>query len=267
MIHELKPGDFYKVTGIFRGHKQYIPVMAVIEGNFPGRIFVDNRDRPETALVWAISRWSYIDGNPDNLQFLHSIANLLNRTVIPVLRKVNRNWFEIYSPNSTQWMKALESCLRDFDSGKHFETTFTWDKRKYSEIRSDYSFPKGLSITQAEIPIMPSNIIYDSLIGNDFRSSTAIGMRVMDKNRVVAHCRSNGFSVGDEFMIDVETFNKKDRGKGYATAAGIALMDYCLDKGLKPLWEATEDNIASRKLAKKLGFIEDESYPVYGIEF
>ena len=68
-------------------------------------------------------------------------------------------------------------------------------------------------------------------------------------------------------MIDVDTFDKSDRDKGYATAAGVALLDHCLESGLNPLWETTEDNIASQRLAEKLGFIKNEKYPVYAIEF
>ena len=68
-------------------------------------------------------------------------------------------------------------------------------------------------------------------------------------------------------MIDIETFQEKERCKGYATAVGKALIDYCLEKRYIPLWETTLDNIPSQKVAKKLGFVENESYPVYAIEF
>ena len=68
-------------------------------------------------------------------------------------------------------------------------------------------------------------------------------------------------------MIDVITFDKLERGKGYAIAASVGLLDYCLGKALHPLWETTEDNTASRRLAEKLGFVEKETYPVYAIEF
>jgi RimJ/RimL family protein N-acetyltransferase len=68
-------------------------------------------------------------------------------------------------------------------------------------------------------------------------------------------------------MIDVVTYQKDDRGKGLATAATVALLDYCLERKLVPLWETTEDNVASQRLAEKLGFIKHETYPVYAIEF
>ncbi len=50
-------------------------------------------------------------------------------------------------------------------------------------------------------------------------------------------------------------------------AAAVALLDHCLARNLTPLRETTEDNIASRRLAEKLGFVEKESYPVYVIAF
>ncbi len=87
------------------------------------------------------------------------------------------------------------------------------------------------------------------------------------KDKVIAQCRSNGFAVGDEFMIDIVTLDPNDRGRGFATAAAVGMLDYCFNKDLIPLWETTEDNAASRRLAEKLGFIEHETYPVHAIEF
>jgi RimJ/RimL family protein N-acetyltransferase len=68
-------------------------------------------------------------------------------------------------------------------------------------------------------------------------------------------------------MIDVVTPDSKHRGKGYATAAAVGLLDHCLQEKLEPLWETTEDNLASQRLAGKLGFVEHQRYPVYAIEF
>jgi len=48
---ELNPPEFFKAGCLFNGLKQYTPVHSVIESNFPGRIFVDSKTDPRTALV------------------------------------------------------------------------------------------------------------------------------------------------------------------------------------------------------------------------
>jgi hypothetical protein len=266
MFKELKPPEYVKVACLFEAKKQYTPVYAVINGDFPGRVFVDNTAEPKIAIVWAISRWAYIEGDFENPIFNSSLNDLIRRIIILDSLKMNMSWFELYASNSSKHKKELKRSLKTFNSTMHFESVYVWDKSKYESFRSCYSFPKGLTIEIINIPLLPSNA-YDTFIAKDFRSRTAVGFRLKLGDRVVAQCRSNGFTNGNEFMIDVDTFDKNDRGKGYATAAGVALLNYCIENNLKPLWETTEDNIASQRLANKFGFIKNETYPVFAIEF
>jgi RimJ/RimL family protein N-acetyltransferase len=267
MIHELEPKDFSKVIPLFRGHKRYLPVQAVVEGKYPGRVFVDDDAEPRTAMVWAIGRWAYIEGDADNEAFNLSLAEFVHRTIIPDSLRIKMNWFELYANSAPRWMQNLESCLGEFNLSKHTESTFVWDKRRYRSFRAQHSCPPEWMVKKAKIPILPARAREAALVPEEFRIATAVGFKLIVKDEVVAQCRSNGFTSGIEFMIDVETFKKDDREKGYATAASAALLDYCLKNRLVPLWETTEDNTASRRLAQKLGFVENEIYPVYAISF
>ncbi len=51
MISELKMSDFNRCKDLINedGHME---VKAVMEGNNPGRIFVDNTESPDAALMW-----------------------------------------------------------------------------------------------------------------------------------------------------------------------------------------------------------------------
>jgi len=267
MIYELDFPEFTRVRFLFQGHEQYLPVLAVIEGNFPGRVFVNDRDKPQTALVWAVGRWAYIEGDRDCREFTHSLAEFVRETVIPDSQRLKMNWFELYAANSQSWMRELESCLGDFGLSRHFESVFVWGEERYLNFRSGYTFPAGSVVKQVEEPILPTSTLEVSFVPENFKTRTSFCFNLMIEDRVVAQCRSNGFAVGTEFMIDVNTFEKDDRGRGYVTAAAVALLDHCLHNGLVPFWEATEDNAVSRRLAQKLGFLEKETYPVYAIEF
>jgi RimJ/RimL family protein N-acetyltransferase len=103
------------------------------------------------------------------------------------------------------------------------------------------------------------------LIPAELVRRTSFGYQLIDGKRVVAVCNSFGFEAGSEFMVEVETHREEDRGKGYATLVATALIDHALERGLSPLWETTEDNIPSQRLARRLGFVQVESYPVYGM--
>jgi RimJ/RimL family protein N-acetyltransferase len=267
MIQELEPGDFTRVSHLFQGHRQYLPVFAVIHGNFPGRIFVDAREAPHTALVWALSRWAYIDGDPHNNAFNQSLPSLVQNIIIPDSLRMNMQWFELYTADSPQWRTALEISLEAFEPEQHYETVFAFDEQRYRRLRKPLILPAGWSISRAEFPILPSAARDAPFIGREFKTRTAFGFQLARDDRVISVCRSNGFTFENDFMIDVVTIDESARGKGYATAVGAALIDYCLAHQFVPLWETTLDNIPSRRVAHKLGFVEDASYPVYAIEF
>jgi hypothetical protein len=266
-MHELEFLDFSKIGPLFGKHRQYIPVRAIIEGNFPGRVFVDRPTNPRLALVWALSRWAYIEGDPDTVGFQESLIELLNETIIPDSTGIDQNWFELYVPNSSSWMIRVAAAMSQFGVAKHFESVYRWDRKKYERFRRAYSYPEGVKTVTVDIPILRDSVPPTPSIPKHFHFKSAVGCRVTVGDRGVAQCRSNGFAAGSEFMIDVETFDQNDRSKGYSSAAGVALLDHCRDNGLIPVWETTEHNLASQRLAEKLGFISDQSYPVFAVEF
>jgi RimJ/RimL family protein N-acetyltransferase len=267
MFCELDPGDFSRVAHLFRGHKEYVPVFAVIDGNFPGRIFVDEKDSPNTALVWAISRWAYLDGDPSISSFNQSLPGLVQKIVIPCSRQMNMNWFELYTRDLPEWMARIEKSLGKYKPAKHYEMVYTFDQQKYHSLAKSFELPEGSWIQIKELPILPPVARDAMFVSERFKTKTSFGFELVKEGRIVSVCKSNGLISGKEFMIDVETFGEGDRCKGYATAVGTALIDFCLEEGYSPLWETTLDNIPSRKLASKLGFVEGECYPVYAMEF
>ena len=268
MIEELENLEFEKVKNIFIDNNQQLPVFSIINGFHPGRIFVDNKNKPKTAFAWAIGRWAYIDGITNNLDFINSLPKLIKETIIPDSQnRLKMDWFELYACGSPKWETIIDNIIKPFDSSKHFESVYIWDKQIYSDFRATYNFPSNISIKKTDFPIISEKALKSSLVPNKFKTKTTFGFSVMSKDEELAHCRSTGFEVGKTFMINVITHDADYRKKGYATIASVALLDFCLENKLVPLWETTEDNIGSQKLAKKLGFVRDQTYPVYAIEF
>lgn len=54
MFQELKPTEYEIVRSLFQGFDYRLSIYAAIEGNNPGRIFVDNREQPRTALALTV---------------------------------------------------------------------------------------------------------------------------------------------------------------------------------------------------------------------
>jgi len=267
MFVELQESRFEKLRPLFGSHKQYLPAVTVLEGNFPGIVFADDLEEPTSAVVWALGRWAYLESQSKSDELGLSLRHLIPHVIIPDSIKMGFNWFELYARNEPALIANLARWLQEYNCSSHFESVYTWDESAYRQFRSGYSVPDHVTLEKADIPILPDAISESPFVSDNFRHRTAVGFRAKVNGQAVAQCRSNGFAAGAEFMIDVETFDKNLRGKGHATAASVGLLDYCLEEGLTPLWETTEDNIASRRLAGKLGFVENESYPVFAIEF
>lgn len=74
---ELPYDSFSAVAHLFTPKKQLIPAIAVIRGNYPGRVFVDHLQRPHVAVVWATGRWMYLLGEVTTTQQKTSIKQFM----------------------------------------------------------------------------------------------------------------------------------------------------------------------------------------------
>lgn len=67
---------------------------------------------------------------------------------------------------------------------------------------------------------------------------------------------------GRQLEIGIES-TESCRGKGYAFAVCSALIDFCLENSLEPVWSCRLGNDASYRLAQKLGFEPSVTLPYY----
>ncbi|MFD1773728.1 GNAT family N-acetyltransferase [Paenibacillus rhizophilus] len=74
----------------------------------------------------------------------------------------------------------------------------------------------------------------------------------------------SAFVEDNQLEIGIET-NEQHRGKGYASHVCSALIDYCLENGLEPVWSCRKENEGSYYLAQKLGFVPTVSIPYLSI--
>ena len=167
-----------------------------------------------------------------------------------------------------QYTPALAVLQHRFPgSDKHYESTYTLDPDSYRQLPDALPIPGDLALQQTDFPIIPEAARRLDFIPDHLAQRTAFGFQLVRQEEPVAICKSNGLESGGEFMIDVRTISKSDQGKGLATLVTRALIDHALKTGLTPLWETTEDNLPSQRLARRFGFVKRETYPVYAIEF
>jgi hypothetical protein len=65
MLHELSPNEFEKARPLFQGLDYNLAIHAAIDGNNPGRIFVDDPAQPRTAFALTVEGY-LLAGDHDN---------------------------------------------------------------------------------------------------------------------------------------------------------------------------------------------------------
>ncbi|BBI33549.1 GNAT family N-acetyltransferase [Cohnella abietis] len=257
--------EYYNIAEpFFSNKKSYMPALAVINGNYPGRVFVDNDQAPNLAIVWAIGRWMYFEGSLSSPNNKIEVSDFLQNVVIPDCRERNTNWFEIYTSDDEQWVDLFLDYTHFLEVNKHNESVYTLNLQKFNQVKDAItSLEDDVEINRIDFDILPESFHHFPYILNEFKTKKSAGIELKKANQVITICKSNGFSYGNEYFIDVDTFTIEERRKGYATIAAIQLIDQLLASEMYPLWETTHENIPSHKLALRLGFEVHDNYPVY----
>jgi|GEM_PF-1881795 len=266
MIQELKPSQFHRVSRLFEGVRHHLPANAVLNRDFPGRVFVDDPDEPRVAVAWALTRWAYISGDAEASSFVEMLPDLMDRIIVPNSLELGQRWFELYCEDDPLWTTRIEFVLSRYHPERHYELLLVLDPWRFRRS-AVLPLPPGVRVERVEIPIIPQQARHSLLIEKEYRTRTAFGFACLLNDSRVALCGSNGLATGREFMVDVETPDPRHRRKGYANVASHALVADSIRRGYVPLWEALEDNLASLRLARGLGFADQERYTVYRVEF
>jgi GNAT superfamily N-acetyltransferase len=88
-----------------------------------------------------------------------------------------------------------------------------------------------------------------------------IGFSLYDDGKLAATAFSS-FRSGDQLELGIESLGEY-RGKGLARVICTALINYCLENNLEPVWACRLENTGSYKLALKLGFEPVLQLPYY----
>ncbi|WP_042202209.1 GNAT family N-acetyltransferase [Paenibacillus camerounensis] len=263
-MEEIFAEEFKAAEPFFNRKKQHIPALSVLRGHYPGRVFVDRQDKPELVIVWATGRWMYAAGDAGAERNIALIRLFLQNTVIPDCISRGAGWFEIYADGPEAWDRLFLSGLPGVRADKHFETVYELQIGPFRSLQELLQADQGeFEIEIAEYPIVAGSDTLSLGADHHFMEKKTVGASVNVGGQTASLCRNNGFTVGNEYFIDADTYETAERNKGYGTQAAAALIGYYVELDMLPLWETTQDNLASQRLALKLGFLPAEQYPVY----
>jgi GNAT superfamily N-acetyltransferase len=245
---------------------------AVVEKKVKGHVYVDNKDNPKTYYVIHPYGISLLFGDHTNADFNNKFRDYALNT-----NKVRSN-FEWMQASSDNWHHVLNELFKDniIKSSENQENP----KTNYIELNTRANFKFNLnrflnyregcnldnySIVKTDKKLfkeMKGAVIpkyfWDS--ADDF-CENGVGFSFLYENKLASTAYS-AFIFGYFLELGIETI-EEFRGNGFAQYVCTALIDYCLENGYEPVWSCKYENIASYRLAQKLGFEVTAKFPFY----
>jgi len=264
VIHELQPATFGRVRPLFRGLRFHLASAAVIDGNSPGLILVDDADQPRSAFMLS-PEGSYLAGDPENDDFNRA----LNEAVVArrALGKDVGALFLVVDPES--WRDRLPDIVAP-------HTPVAEKRRHYvcRSVRYDWRshLPEGYTVRRIdpsllEDPeiIVPEHVT-DWMIGNwgsiDAFLEGGFGFAAMTGDELVSWSLTDCVS-GERCEIGIRTV-PAHRRRGLAAATAAAAVEHALSGDFSMVgWHCPETNLGSIGTAERVGFAKERDYTAY----
>ncbi|MFC1961127.1 GNAT family N-acetyltransferase [Chloroflexota bacterium] len=267
MICQLEEHEYESIRLLCRDHKSNLVVDSVIDQNTPAWVFVDQKRKPGSALIWDKQDALLLAGYAECEEFNVAIGDTLVQRIIPDAQRRYVPEMTIYYA-SDAWEARLEVILQ----GRNAEKA----SRRY------YAFTYPNTAGQKQMPLdCEMRRIDEVLLGNaelgniahvrgwvgsfwhsyrDF-ANTGIGYCLVKKDSIVSWCLSV-FVSGSNREFGLATV-PEERMQGHATLVAMACVKYCYENGLTPHWHCWNDNRGSIAVAEKVGFEKPTIYYAY----
>lgn len=247
---------------------------AVINKQIPGKVYADNAEEHKTFYIVHPYGMSLLLGKSDNKEFNAELVKyLLNSNG----ERKNVEFLQVYPPD---WKPVIEMLAGSSLMGNSELGNGTQDNKdkviRYTRINFEFDinrykdFKQHSGVDSFQI-VKTSGQMFDNIQGavipklfwkdaKDFEVNSA-GYSLISGGDIASTAFA-AFLMEGKLEIGIETSGKY-RGKGYAALVCSALIDYCLAKGLEPVWSCRLENTASYNLAQKLGFVPTKELPYY----
>lgn len=258
---ELQSSEFNRVLPLVTGIKQAVLPYAICEGANPGRVFVDQRLEPQTALIWTTVGYYCLAGDPSRVSDLPALNQVLTNIFVPASQASGENSF-ILMLSDAGWKEHLPALLPGREVIEIYRRPFTFTPDQFAALGDWRSrIPDGFRLQTLDAALAEQAGVLVSWASLDDFLANGLGFALLHGDEIASTCTSV-FASRARVEIDVHTTESYQR-RGLAVITASALIEACLQAGKQPNWECFWDNEPSAALANRLGFSALPDYPVY----
>jgi len=269
VIHELDESEYGRTYSLFKKLDSNLIVRAVIEGTSPGRVYVDDVNRPKTAFLCSVEGY-YLAGHVNNDAFNDSLNKLIFETFFAgdTVRKGETDVAVGFYPDS--WADKMPIIFRGrlplVTSRRHYVCT----ELKIHDWKNQ--IPEGFQIQRIDEKLLkrfgtkvPEHITQWMEINWGSTSAfleKGVGFCTLHGDKIVSWSLADCVS-DNACEVGIHTYEDYRR-QGLATLTATAIVDYYLSNEFKFVgWHCDEYNLPSIKTAERVGFKLERKYIQY----
>ena len=252
---ELSRDDAHILRPMF-GYTHFTPLRSFLDGCM-GRAWADRADSPACARI-TIGDVNFLAGDPDAECAFELVGHVPSgRDAVGF----------IFVPENNRWAGLVFKC---YGNAARHVTRYALSCGVFQEDRlAEYAacLPDGYSLEPIgeelyrqclDSPMRDLCSLLDS--AKDYLRR-GIGFAAVKNGRIAGGASSYSvYKGGIEIEVDV---GEEHRRLGLATACSARLILECLERGIRPNWDAA--NPESMHLALKLGYVFSHEYEVCGV--
>lgn len=270
MIYELPPENFHIIDELHSEMDFHLLIPAIVNGKIRGRVWVDDPENPDSALIWDEHYSFSLIGNESNQAFNSALDHLFAETIISdaLSREFREGWLECPQRwgEKVQQNKILPKLFpmrheREYYA-IHDSTGLDWANSippNLSLKRIDNEFVKRTDLENFNALRDMINLRWNSA-ENFLR--WGFGFCLLQNKTIVSYCLSLA-NVNKRCDIEIETMEGHQR-RGYASLVTAAFVDHALDEGYTEIgWDTFANNTPSVQLGLKLGFKKIKDHTCY----
>jgi hypothetical protein len=265
--------DFIKaVDAVRRVTFNNLFARSISEQKVTGKIFVDNKNSPQTFYIAHPYGMTLLLGNADNKAFNEKFKNYALNTN---KERIGFEWMQAFPDCWDAVLKNLfeGTLIRSADNdGKQEKGIVELNTRVNFKFSKDQYLQNRVTLSDNDIEIKiadrdPFRNMEGSVVPSHFWDSeddffrNGLAYALFYKGELASMAFSS-YWFDDQFELGIET-KDKFRGKGFAELVCSALIDHCISNDYEPIWACRLENISSYKLAQKLGFKPAIEIPYY----
>lgn len=264
MIHELERANYERVRPLFEPLRFHLASAAVLDGESPGWVYVDDLAQPRTAFMLS-PEGSYLAGDPDNGAFNRALHKaIFSRQII----RENIGYIGLVV-HPEQWEEVLPTMFEPHIPVEELRRHYVCQALGY-----DWGahVPEGYAVRPIDRGLLenPRLIIPDHVTGwmahnwgsTDRFLEEGFGCVSLAGDEVVSWSLADCVS-GDECEIGIRTA-PAHRTRGLASVTSAAAVELALARGFSMVgWHCSADNLGSIRTAERVGFERERDYTGY----